>query len=90
MSVTPSTTFDETFASVAHVEGWMTEAQARHLWDHAGRRHAGDLVVEIGSYMGRSLIVMATAAADGVEIVSIDPHWGSDTGPQIIEGSVVG
>ena len=42
-------------------------------------------IVEIGSFRGRSMIVLASAAAPGVELVAIDPHGGSDRGPQEIE-----
>ena len=79
-------TFDETFRSIADVEGWMTEGQARRLWDRASALRAGQRVVEIGSYQGRSAIVLATAAPDGVEVVAIDPHAGNDRGPQQITG----
>ena len=42
--------------------------------------------MEIGSFRGRSTIVLAAAAADGVEVVAIDPHAGNDRGPQEIDG----
>jgi hypothetical protein len=80
------TTFEEAYAAVADVDGWMTEGQARQLWDGAGDLHDGDTVVEIGSYRGRSAIVLGSAAPDGVEVVAIDPHAGNDRGPQQIEG----
>ena len=32
--------FDATLADVRDVEGWMTDAQARRLWDAASRRLA--------------------------------------------------
>src|SRR5262249_55325200 len=38
----------------------------------------------IGSFRGRSTIVLARAAAEGVAVVAIDPHLGSDRGPQEI------
>ena len=65
----------------------MTEAQAGVLWDAARALHAPARIVEIGSYRGRSAIVLALAAADGVEVVAIDPHAGNDRGPQQIRGS---
>jgi SAM-dependent methyltransferase len=66
------------------VEGWMTEAQARRLDAAARRVPATGRIVEIGSFRGRSTIVLARAAADGAEVVAIDPHLGSDRGPQEI------
>jgi predicted O-methyltransferase YrrM len=45
-------------------------------------------IVEIGSFRGRSTIVLRDAAAPGVEVVAIDPHGGSDRGPREIEADV--
>jgi predicted O-methyltransferase YrrM len=39
-------------------------------------------IVEIGSFRGRSTIVLRRAAAPEVEVVAIDPHGGGDRGPQ--------
>lgn len=78
--------FDDVFRSVADVQGWMTRDQARRLWNRASELHSGDRVVEIGSYHGRSAIVLATAAPAGVQVVCIDPHGGNDRGPQQFEG----
>lgn len=66
------------------IEGWLTPAQAACLRDAAGRLDAGRRIVEIGSFRGRSTVELARAAAAGVEIVAIDPHLGSDRGPQEI------
>ena len=86
MTTTPATTFDEVQRAVADVEGWMTPGQARRLWTCARVVPAGGQIVEIGSFRGRSLIVLASAAEPGVEIVAIDPHAGNDRGPQEFEG----
>ena len=64
----------------------MTDAQARRLWDAASALTAPARVVEIGSFQGRSTIVLASAAPEGVEVVAIDPHAGNDRGPQELEG----
>ncbi|MEM8709135.1 MAG: class I SAM-dependent methyltransferase [Actinomycetota bacterium] len=87
MSVRPP--FAEILASVADVEGWMTDDQARRLHDRAAELGAGTRIVEIGSFRGRSMIVLASTAADGVSITAIDPHMGSDRGPQEIEADQV-
>jgi hypothetical protein len=81
-------TFADVFGSLHDVEGWMTKFQARRLWDRAAALTSGDRVVEIGSYHGRSAIVLASAAPDGVEVIAIDPHGGNDRGPQQYEGEV--
>jgi predicted O-methyltransferase YrrM len=78
--------FDEVLASVADVEGWMSPDQARRLYDAARSAAPGQRIVEIGSFRGRSMIVLASAAEPGVELVAIDPHAGNDRGPQEIEG----
>jgi hypothetical protein len=79
-------TFDDAWRAVADVEGWMTEGQGRALFDAARSCPSGGRVVEIGSFRGRSTIVLALAAGDDVEVVAIDPHAGNDRGPQEIDG----
>jgi predicted O-methyltransferase YrrM len=76
--------FERLPALLQGVEGWLTEAQARRLWDGAAAVRAPGRIVEIGSFRGRSTIVLAAAAADGVELLAIDPHGGGDRGPQEI------
>jgi predicted O-methyltransferase YrrM len=77
-------TFEDAFARAADVDGWLSEAQARRLWEAARRVPAGGLLVEIGSFRGRSAIVMAAVLADDARFVAIDPFVGSDRGPQEI------
>jgi predicted O-methyltransferase YrrM len=79
--------FSAALASVGGVQGWMTEAQARRLWDSAHRLCPGNQIVEIGSYHGRSTIVLASAAPQGARVVAIDPHAGNDRGPRQIHGT---
>jgi len=64
-------------------EGWLTDAQAERLRSRAAAAGAGT-IVEIGSYRGRSTIVLGGAAAPGASVVAIDAHAGSDRGPQEI------
>jgi predicted O-methyltransferase YrrM len=78
--------FADALNAVADVDGWMTDAQAKKLWDAASALGPGARVVEIGSFRGRSTTVLALAAPPGVEIVAIDPHAGNDRGPQELEG----
>jgi SAM-dependent methyltransferase len=74
-------------AKLDDVAGWMSDAQARRLWDRASELRPGATVVEIGSYQGRSTSVLATAVPDGSVVVAIDPHAGNDRGPQQWEGT---
>jgi hypothetical protein len=71
-------------AGVREVPGWLTDAQAGRLWDAAAAVRDG-AIVEIGSFRGRSTIVLANAASprDG-RVTAIDPHLGGDRGPQEI------
>lgn len=79
--------FTEAYAAAEPVEGWLSEDQARRLWERAAGLPADALAVEIGSYRGRSAIVLASAAPEGARLVAIDPHAGNDRGPQQIEGT---
>ena len=78
--------FDEVFSSITDVQGWMTRSQAERLWAAASRLGTGARIVEIGSYHGRSAIVLSSASVPGVQVFAIDPHGGNDRGPQQIHG----
>jgi predicted O-methyltransferase YrrM len=75
---------DAALAAIDGVEGWLSEDQARRLWNAAREVKGPAQIVEIGSFRGRSTIVLSRAAADGVQVVAIDPHGGGDRGPQEI------
>jgi len=72
--------------AVEDVEGWLSEAQARLLFERARELPPGARAVEIGSYRGRSAIVLALGAGPEVGIVAVDPHAGNDRGPREIHG----
>ena len=74
--------------AIGGVEGWLTEGQAKRLWAAADRVPEGGRILEIGSYRGRSTIVLARGARPGVEVVAVDPHAGNDRGPREIAGFV--
>jgi hypothetical protein len=78
--------FETALAATEGVEGWLSEGQARRLFERAAAVPPEGRIVEIGSYRGRSAIVLANAAS-GAEVVAIDPHAGNDRGPQEIHGS---
>lgn len=82
----PQLGLDATLTLVADVDGWMTDGQGAALYDAAASCPVGGRIVEIGSFRGRSTIVLATAADRSVDVVAIDPHAGNDRGPQEIEG----
>lgn len=64
--------FREAFALAADVPGWLTEDQARVLYDAAAAVPAGGRIVEIGSHHGRSTILLASGAR-GVTVTAVDP-----------------
>jgi predicted O-methyltransferase YrrM len=73
-------------AAIADVEGWLSDEQIVRLHRAASSTRRGEQIVEIGSFRGRSTIVIAKAAPRGVDIVAIDPHAGNDRGPQELTG----
>lgn len=74
------TAFDDVFASVQDIDGWLTKAQARLLYERAAALPSGSRIVEIGSHHGRSTIVLATAAPEA-ELVAIDPYEENEPRP---------
>ena len=78
--------FDEVSGLIADVDGWLSSDQAARLYAAAASTQPGQTIVEIGSFRGRSTVVLASAAPDGVDVVTIDPHAGTDRGPQEIRG----
>jgi hypothetical protein len=76
--------FERAMRAVAGVEGWLSDDQARRLYERAAELRPPARIVEIGSFRARSTIVLALAAPAGVEITAIDPHGGGDRGPQEI------
>jgi len=67
---------------IREVEGWLLDDEADLLLAACTRATAelpGAAVVEVGSYCGRSTIVLASAVADsrnGAVVFAIDPHEG--------------
>jgi predicted O-methyltransferase YrrM len=81
-------TLEAALEQVADVQGWMSPDQADRLFRAASCTRPGDQVVEIGSFQGRSTVVLAYGAPDAVPVVAIDPHAGNDRGPQEFDGFV--
>lgn len=67
------------------IEGWLSDDQAERLSAAASRLGEDATVVEIGSFHGKSAVVLAKSAPASAQIVCIDPHLGSDRGPQEYE-----
>lgn len=73
--------FEAALRAIDDVDGWLSADQARSLFEYASAVPAGAAIVEIGSYRGRSTIVLGLAAPDDVQVFAIDPHAGNDRGP---------
>lgn len=66
--------FGTTWQVASDIPGWLTEDQARLLWDTAVLLPAGATLLEIGSHQGRSTVVLAAAAETvGGRVVAVDP-----------------
>jgi hypothetical protein len=66
--------FASIWSRASKVPGWLTEAQARQLWELAADVRPGGLGLEIGSHQGRSTLVLAAALdAGGSRLVAVDP-----------------
>jgi len=76
----------DALAFTREIAGWLTEEQARVLHTRAGQLPPRSQIVEIGSYRGRSTIVLALALADGGSLVAIDSHDGDNRGPRQVHG----
>lgn len=74
--------FAAALTAIADVDGWLRPDQARRLWDRARSLPPRSRIVEIGSFHGRSTIVLARAHPENVELIAIDPHAGGDRLPQ--------
>ena len=75
-------TFEEAWSRAAEVPGWLTQAQARRLWDETFSLGQGSHVVEIGSHQGRSTLVLAAALCShgqGGRLTAVDAFM---TGPR--------
>lgn len=68
----------EITALLVGVEGWLTAGEAAALFACARRCRGRGVIVEIGSWKGRSTIVLAAGAraGAGAPVYAVDPHQG--------------
>lgn len=61
------------------IDGWLTDAEGEFLYNSARSCKGKGLIVEIGSWRGKSTIWLAkgSKARSNVKIYAIDPHKGS-------------
>lgn len=66
----------------ARIEGWLSDAQGRALFDAAAAATGRGAIVEIGSWKGRSTTWLASGARlAGHRVYAIDPHRRSREDP---------
>ncbi len=65
---------------LAGVDGWLGPEEGRLLYRLAQAADPAGVIVEIGSWHGRSTIWLGAGAAAGrgARVVAIDPHYGTD------------
>jgi len=65
--------------SIAHeIPGWLHDEDVELLYRSAMRVPAGSCIVEIGSWVGKSTVVLAEGSLSGnkVPVYAVDPHEG--------------
>jgi predicted O-methyltransferase YrrM len=84
-SITHESSFARAWEVANDIEGWLTEEQAAVLFDAARAVAAQNTIVEIGSHLGKSTVVLASARPEG-NMVAVDPfdnpRWGG--GPEVM------
>ena len=70
---------DRLFAFAEQVTGFMPADEGRALYDAAVRYLPGGVGVEIGTYCGKSTVLLGAAAAQvGAVVYTVDHHHGSE------------
>lgn len=64
---------------IKNIAGWLTEAEGLFLYNTAKKVKAPNVIVEIGSWKGKSTVCLGSGSRDGhkVKIYAVDPHIGS-------------
>lgn len=80
IKVVPPRTFTEIHALVDSIDGWLSSAEGRFLYRTAQRCHGKGVIVEIGSWKGKSTIWLASGSLAGQRstVYAIDPHVGNE------------
>lgn len=76
--------FEEVHSVAENIEGWLSEAEARLLYDTVSTLKGDGAIVEIGSWCAKSLTYMTAGAIKGClvnKIFSIDPFLTSKDEP---------
>jgi predicted O-methyltransferase YrrM len=65
--------FDSVWRIISPIEGWLSREQAAVLFAAARRVQPRYWIVEIGSWHGRSTVVLAKGKRDSAHLLAIDP-----------------
>jgi hypothetical protein len=65
--------FADAWAGADRIEGWLTRPQAALLYDETAALRPGSTVVEIGSHLGRSTLLIASSLPDEGLLTAVDP-----------------
>jgi hypothetical protein len=80
--------FASTWDRASTIDGWLSEAEAEHLFGAALTVPFDEQIVEVGAYRGKSTILLASS---GRKVVTIDPmRIGSDATNRLVitEGDI--
>lgn len=76
-------TCDDVQPLAASIEGWLSDTQGCALFSAAAATTGTGLIVEIGSWKGRSTAWLAAGARlKGARVYAVDPHTGSREDPE--------
>lgn len=72
------------------IEGWLGPDEMEVLYRQAQAIQIGNVIVEIGSYCGKSTVVLGWGSrrGQGVKVYAIDPHEGSAEHAKYMKGSM--
>lgn len=80
--------FHELFEKhISGIQGWLSEDEAQFLFQLSSHVESGSLIVEIGSYEGRSTVSLALGSKESVYVEAVDPHEGDIT--EVQAGKIV-
>ncbi|MFA4941396.1 MAG: class I SAM-dependent methyltransferase [Patescibacteria group bacterium] len=67
------------YKETENIGGWLTEAEGVFLHKTAKKIQTKNVIVEIGSWKGKSTLCLGNGSKDGnkVKIFAVDPHTGS-------------
>ena len=73
-------TLNKTINTIKKIDGWLTDNEAKLLYNLAKNAPNKGVIVEIGSWKGKSTIALANGSREGkkIKVYAIDPHIGSE------------